>query len=386
MKNLYTILAVLLSIFFVPDLIAQPCSSLTLTSVVPKESRCAATGTITVAVSGGSGNYNYKVTGPINTPFTTSPIISGLIAGTYTVIVQDVTTNCMVQRASVVVAGSYIDPRFTLVKADETCLNKSDGTITLSSLSGGRAPYTFTIVAPSPFGVGTSNNTGIFTGLTGGDYAIELKDSCGGIQTRRVTLLGYDWWLASYTGNRINCADARFQMFLQDSRGNVNTSGSTFAGYQYGVVNSPGDTSWYSNYDFTSTIGTKRVVTLVVKDLCGNTQQVNWLNTVTPSVANIVATSSQSCNSFTASITGQANLSNPNYCLYTAADVQVSCNSTGSFTGITAGGYYITIQDLCFDTTIRRDFVVALPVPSADAAVSTTTVPVTVLMQQLPDW
>jgi len=374
MKNLYTILAVLLSIFFVPDLIAQPCSSLTFTSVVPKESRCAATGTITVAVSGGSGNYNYKVTGPINTPFTTSPIISGLIAGTYTVIVQDVTTNCIIQRASVVVAGSYIDPRFTLVKSDETCLNKSDGTITLSSLSGGRAPYTFTIVAPSPFGVGTSNNTGIFTGLTGGDYAIELKDSCGGIQTRRVTLLGYDWWLASYTGNRINCADARFQMFLQDSRGNVNTSGSTFAGFQYGVVNSVGDTSWSSSYDFTSTIGTKRVVTLVVKDLCGNTKQVNWLNSITPSVANLVATSSQSCNSFTASITGQANLTNPNYCLYTAADVQVSCNSTGSFTGITAGGYYITIQDLCFDTTIRRDFVVTLPVPSADAAVSTTTV------------
>lgn len=374
MKNLYTILAVLLSIFTVPDLIAQSCSSFVITSVTAKESRCAATGEIIVAVSGGSGNYNYKVTGPISTPFTTSPVISGLIAGTYTVTIQDVTTLCTVQRTNVIVAGSYVDPRFTVSKSDETCLNKSDGTITLSSLSGGRAPYTFTIVAPSPFGVGTSNNTGIFTGLTGGDYAIELKDSCGGIQTRRVTLLGYDWWIASYTGNRVNCADADFELFLQDSRGNVNTSGSTFAGFQYGVINSAGDTSWYSNFSFTHAIGTKRLVTLVVKDLCGNTKQVNWLNTVTPRVSNIVTTSNQACNSFTATITGQANLTSPTYCLYTAADVLVGCNATGSFSGITAGNYYITIADLCYDTTIRRNFVLTQPIPSAAASVSTTTV------------
>ncbi|ULQ54496.1 T9SS type A sorting domain-containing protein [Flavihumibacter fluvii] len=367
-------MAVILSIFIVPDLIAQPCSSLIISSVVPKESRCAATGTITVAVTGGSGNYNYKVTGPINTPFTTSAVISGLIAGTYTVIVQDVITNCTVQRASVVVAGSYVDPRFTVTKSDETCLNKSDGTISLSSLSGGRAPYTFTIVAPSPSGIGTSNNTGLFTGLTGGDYSIELKDSCGGIQTRRVTLLGYNWWIASYAGTRINCSDAQFQMQLQDSRGNVNTSGTTFDGFQYGVINAPGDTTWYSTYDFTHTIGTKRLVTVVVKDLCGNTKQVNWVNTITPRVANLVATTNESCNSFTATITGQVNLTDPTYCLYTEADALVSCNATGSFSGIAAGSYYITIQDLCFDTTIRRNFVLNQPKPSADATVSTTMV------------
>ncbi|MBZ5855712.1 T9SS type A sorting domain-containing protein [Flavihumibacter profundi] len=369
MKNLYTIMAVVLSIFFVPDLIAQPCSSLVISSAVSGESRCIATGTITVSVTGGSGNYNYKVTGPISTPFTSSPIITGLSAGTYTVFVQDVTTGCIVQKASVVVAGSYVDPRFTLVKSDETCLNKSDGTITLSSLSGGRAPYTYTIVAPSPTGIGTSNNTGIFTGLTGGDYSIELKDSCGGIQTRRVSIIGYDWWITSFTGNRINCADADFQIQLQDSRGNVNTIGTTFAGFQYGAVNSPGDTTWYNTYNFTHTIGTKRIVSLVVKDLCGNTKLVRWVNTVIPSVANLVTTTYQSCNSFTATITGQANLSNPTYCLYTDADALVSCNATGSFTGIQQGTYYITIKDLCFDTTIRRDFVLNQPKPSADASV-----------------
>jgi hypothetical protein len=374
MKNLYTIMAVCLSIFIVPDLIAQPCSSLTISSAVPTESRCKATGTIAVSVTGGSGNYNYKVTGPINTPYTTSPNITGLIAGTYTVIVQDVSTNCVVQKTGIIVAGTYGDPRFTVVKSDETCLNKSDGTISLSSLSGGRAPYTFTIVAPSASNVGTSNNTGIFSSLSGGDYSIELKDSCGGIQTRRVTLLSYDWWIASFSGNRINCSDAQFQFLLQDSRGSVNTSGTTFDGFQYGVVNSIGDTSWYSTYNFTHAIGTKRNVPLVVKDLCGNVKQVNWLNPLVPTVANLVAVTNQSCDSYTASITGQVNLSNPTYCLYTSANALVTCNSTGSFSGISTGSYYITVQDLCFDTTIRRNFDLVKLVPSADATVSTTTV------------
>lgn len=374
MKNLYTLLILLFTCCILPRAFSQSCASLVINSAVPTESRCAATGTITVAASGGSGNYNFKVTGPITTPYTTSPVITGLSAGTYTVYVQDVNTGCITQLSNIIVTGSYADPRFTLVKTDETCLNKSDGTITLSSLTGGRAPYTYTIVAPSPYSVGTSNTSGSFTGLPGGDYSIELKDSCGGIQTRRVIILGYNWWIVSFTGNRINCADASFQLNLQDSRGNTNASGSAFAGYQYGVVNGSGDTSWYASSSFTHTIGTRRIVPLVVKDGCGNVKQVTWFNTVLPTVANLVTTTYQSCNSFTATITGQANLYNPTYCLFTAAGVQVACNSTGIFTGISTGTYYINVRDICFDTTIRRDFTLTQPKPALNATVSTSQV------------
>lgn len=361
MKKLYLLLTILYSLIHYQEIQAQACS-LTVNSAVSQESRCMATGTITVTASGGSGNYNYRVVGPINTPYTSSATISGLSAGTYTVMVQDVTTNCVAERLNIIVPGTYEDPRFNLVKTDVTCANANDATITVTNQTGGRFPYTFTIVAPSPAGVGTSNSTGIFTGLPGGEYAIELKDSCGGIQTRRVNVLSYDWWIEYHSGARVNCRDGNFELRVRDSRGNSNTNNPVFNSFQYGAVNSPGDTAWYSSYQFTYDLESRRSVRLVVKDACGNVRSVNWSDNQIPAVANAVLTSFQSCNSFTATITGQVNLNNPTYCLINSSNVEVGCNTTGIFPGIQEGTYSITIRDNCFDTTITRNFTLTQPV------------------------
>jgi hypothetical protein len=281
-----------------------------------------------------------------------------------------VSTNCVAELQNIVVPGTYEDPRFNLSKTDETCLNASNGTISVNNQTGGRSPYVFTIVAPSPAGVGTSNSTGVFTGLPGGEYAIELKDSCGGIQTRRVNVLAYDWWIEQHIGARVNCRDANFELRLRDSRGNANTNTAVFASFQYGVVNSPGDTSWFTNYQFTYDLESRRGVRLVAKDNCGNVRGVNWSDNSIPAVANVVATSFQSCNSFTATITGQVNLTNPTYCLLNSSNVQVACNNTGIFPGIQEGTYSITVRDDCFDTTITRNFVLAQPSLSLNPNVS----------------
>lgn len=369
MKKLYQYLSFLLALFYLQDAHAQTCN-VVIQSAVPNESRCKATGSIQVVATGGTGNYNYRVTGPINTPYSSSSLISGLQAGTYTVMVQDVTSNCVAQTENIVVSGSYEDPRFNLEKTDETCLNARNATITVINQTGGRGPYTFTIVAPSPASVGTSNQTGTFSGLPGGEYAIELKDSCGGIQTRRVNVLAYDWWIESHTGARTNCRDGNFQIRVRDSRGNINTSSSVFSSFTYGAVNSPGDTVWHTNYQFTYPLQSRRSLRLVAKDGCGNVRQVNWVDNQTPSVASVVAVSYQSCNSFTASITGQTNLTNPSYCLYNNADVEIACNSTGVFAGIQVGTYRIRVRDLCFDTTINRNFVVNPPAITFNPTVS----------------
>lgn len=369
MKKLYVYLSLLFSLIYYQESQAQACT-LVVNSAVSDESRCKATGTITVTASGGTGNYNYRVVGPISTPYTSSRIISGLSAGTYTVMVQDVTSTCVAEMQNIVVTGSYEDPRFSLIKTDVTCANGSDATITVTGLSGGRAPYSYKIVAPSPAGIGTSNNTGQFTGLPGGEYAIELTDSCGGIQTRRINVLSYDWWIENHSGTRTTCRNGNFEIRLRDSRGNSNTNSAIFNSFQYGVVNTPGDTSWNSTYQFGYPLESRRSVRLVAKDACGNVRGVNWTDNQRPSVANLVATSFQSCNSFTASISGQANLRNPTYCLINSSNVQVACNSTGSFTGIQAGAYRITVRDECFDTTITRNFTLTPPVLTLNPNVS----------------
>ena len=332
------------------------------------------TGYITVTATGGSGQYNYKVTGPITTPYTSSNVITGLLPGNYTVTVKDLVGSCTKDQFNIVITGSYTDPRFSLVKTDETCMNSNNGTVTVTGLTGGRGPFMFTIIAPSPFGVGTSSVAGSFTNLPGGDYSIQMTDSCGGIQTRRVTVLDYNWWIDAVGGTRTNCDDVTFNINLKDSRGNVNTSGSFFTGFQYGWVRGVNDTVWFASRSFAAQIGTRRSISLVSKDGCGNVMSAPWAVNPKPIVGGSVSTSQQTCNSFSASIGGQANLTNPQYCLYTSADVLVNCNTTGNFTGITKGSYYININDVCYDTTIRRNFTLTQPVPYLPASVTTTRV------------
>jgi hypothetical protein len=201
---------------------AQDCSSLkaTYSSI---ESRCTATGIIGINATGGSSNYNYKVVGPVTTSFTSANSITGLSAGNYAVFVHDITTGCTIEKDSIKVGGSYSDPRFLLTKSDVTCMNGHDGTVSVSNPQFGRSPFIYTIMAPSPSGIGTSNASGVFTNLVSGEYLIQLKDSCGGQQTRRITVLNYTWWITTATIAKVGCDSAGATVTVTDSKGNVNS-------------------------------------------------------------------------------------------------------------------------------------------------------------------
>ena len=121
---------------------------------------------VQINASGGSGNYQYKVSGPVSTPYTSSSLISGLSPGRYLVTVKDIVTNCEYAKDSITIDGDYVAPSFTMVATDVTCINGTDGTITITSQQYGRAPFSYKIIAPSASGVGTVSVTGFFTGLT----------------------------------------------------------------------------------------------------------------------------------------------------------------------------------------------------------------------------
>lgn len=345
--------------------LAQDCSTLNF-SVTTKESRCIATGSIKVNITGGSGSFNIKVTGPVSTAYTSSTNITGLSAGSYTVSVKDINTNCVIDKYNVIVPGTYGDPRFTLTKTDVTCMNGTDGSVSVANLQYGRSPFTYTIVAPSPSGVGTTNTTGHFTNLVAGEYAIQLKDSCGGQQTRRVTILNYQWWIDGVTIAKVGCDSAQVTVKIKDSKGN--TSG--FTGFSYGVVRSTGDTVWSSNSNFRFYIGNKRSVKVVIKDPCGTMQVTTWVDPNKPSVAANITTSNFLCNTFDAKATGQSNLTNPGYELYNSSNVMIGSNSTGSFPGLAYGNYCMRIKDNCYDTTIQRCFSATRPKPAVAGSVS----------------
>jgi len=360
--------SLLLSICFIVGF-GQDCTTLNATWQTTA-SRCTATGTINITASGGSGNYNYKASGPVATSFTSANLITGLPPGTYTITVKDVVSGCSVDKANVVIGGNYSDPRFQLNFTDVTCINGTNGTITVANLQNGLAPFRYTIVAPSPMGVGTFNSTGTFTNLIPGDYSVQLQDSCGGIQTRRVTIQNYNWWIDQAIATKPHCDSVLVNISLLDNKGNNNLSGTTFNGYQYGIVRASGDTVWSSSRSVRAYINNQRNLTFVVKDNCGNKKTATWTQPNPPTVAGTVSISNRTCSNFTATITGQANLTNPQYCLYTSANALVACNATGVFNNVSYGSYCIRITDNCYDTTISRCFTENQPTPSVASNVT----------------
>jgi hypothetical protein len=352
--------------------LGQSCSSLTATFTTTA-SNCTATGSMTINASGGSGTYNYKVVGPVTTAFTSSNVIDGLQSGTYDVIVKDIVSNCTFATANVVVPGSYVAPTFGLTETDVTCTNGSDGTISVSGMANGLAPFTFSLVAPSPAGVGTTNSTGSFTGLPAGIYSVQLTDSCGDIQTRVITIQNYSWSFYSTSVTLSSCASYNARIVLLDSKGNVDTTGTAFSGFQYGVATAPGDTTWFTNYSFTFDLGQSRTIALVAKDRCGLVHSVPWSNTSTPSLGLNVTISSLICTGFNAAVMNPLNLTNPTYCLVDGSGNPVPgqpCNATGAFTNIPYGSYCIQLTNSCYDTVITRCFSEAQSVPAVTGAVA----------------
>jgi len=342
---------------------AQVCS-LTATTAVT-ESKCKATGSIVVNAANGSGNYNYTVTGPAYNSTTSSNSIGGLQAGVYTVTVKDIVSGCTLNLDSVMVPGIYQDPRFTLNVTDISCSGGTDGSITVANLQFGKPPFTFSIAAPSASGVGTSNATGVFTGLIAGNYTIQLSDSCGGMQTRIVTLVNHTWSVTATTVTKVNCDSTNVTLTVTDNSGNVNTApGNSFSGYLYGYVRGAGDTVWSASPQFGFPKGTNRSASFVVKDPCGNVVVTNWTDNKVPDVNAAVSISNKLCNTFTASIKGQQNLSNPQYCLYDAGNVLQTCNTSGVFNNLPYGSYCIGITDTCYDTSFTRCFTVVQPLPN----------------------
>ena len=333
---------------------SQTCPGLTATFTT-YESRCAATGSVKIIASGGSGTYKYKMQGPSNSNYTTTDSITGLSAGTYTLFINDILNNCTISISNVVIPGTYQDPRFTLLKQDVTCDNGNNGSIEVDGELYGRSPFSYSIVAPSPMGIGTSNSTGIFNNLIAGYYSIQMTDSCGGIQTRQITVGNYSWWIDSYPFTRTGCNEISGFIRVVDSKGNISTV-SGIPGFMYAVVRAPGDTIWSSTPNFTFTLTPpQNSFDVIVKDNCGAIKKVHLTVQMTPSTSPTVTTFNYLCNSFTAQL-NTINFLNPNFCLYDSANVLISCNSSGIFTGLPYGNYCMEVHDECTDTTIRRCF------------------------------
>ncbi len=151
-----------------PVTINQPTPlSIVVTSTTDASCSGVNNGSITVSASGGTGSYQYSLNG---SPFQIGSVFGNLAAGVYTVYVQD-NAGCLAD-----VNDTINNVTFVTLAVDTTfdvsCAGSGDGGFEVS-LSNGVAPYEYSIN-----GI-TYQNTGLFTGLSGGLYTVQGRDAAG---------------------------------------------------------------------------------------------------------------------------------------------------------------------------------------------------------------
>ena len=114
----------------------EAIGTLTLQTAFTNSACGSATGTATVtSVSGGTAPYSYKWSNGA-----TTPSVSGLAAGNYSVTVTDA-IGCTATSGSIVVQGQGTIA-MNVSSSPSTCAGAT-GLATVTSVSGGTAPYTY---------------------------------------------------------------------------------------------------------------------------------------------------------------------------------------------------------------------------------------------------
>ena len=162
-----------------PVTITQPASA--LGSSISSQTNVAcfggATGSVTVAGSGGTSPYTYAIDG---TTFGASGTFSSLEAGSYTITVKDANGCATTQPVTITQPAAALSSSISS-QTNVACFGSSTGSVTVAG-SGGTAPYTYSIDGTN-FG-----NSGTFSNLAAGSYTITVKDANGCTTTQPVTI------------------------------------------------------------------------------------------------------------------------------------------------------------------------------------------------------
>lgn len=180
----YTFAATLTGIPYCPVTtefeIKGPTAALEIT-VSTKQITCesATNGEIVATATGGwSGDYQYKLEGPVNKPYAAENKFTDLPAGTYRVYVMDA-NGCEDFEEIIFTLPTPITLAISADRTSLTCYAGNDATVSVNTINGGSGNFTYTLHGILPDGTEITREaqpTGVFTGLGAGMYYVTVTD------------------------------------------------------------------------------------------------------------------------------------------------------------------------------------------------------------------
>lgn len=220
--------------FVYPVIVTQPIAPLSAAIVNQTDAICfnGSTGTVTLSAANGTPNYLYGVNG---TTLTNNPLITGLAAGNYTIIVQD--NNACTVSVNVLIGQPLLPVSATVTSTtDVLCFGNSTGELSVVA-SNGVAPYSYT-VGPN------TNTTGLFNNLIAGNYTINIIDNNGCVASASATI---NQPLSALTVTIPSASNPICNGFTNGSATALASGGTVAAAYSYSWNTNPIQNSVQAN-------------------------------------------------------------------------------------------------------------------------------------------
>ena len=292
---------------------------LTVTSMTNVSCNSHNDGTIVLNATGGSGVLQYSING--GTTFQPSGSFLSLAAGTYPVIVKDA-AGC--SRSTVITLTQPQEAVFSTSSTPATCNGLANGKVQVTSVSGGTGNFTYSING----NYYQSSNT--FVGLGANTYTIYIKDAAGCISSTTQTVTEPAVVSAAAATTAAHCNGSYDGSIVITAIGGSGT-------YQYSIFGN----------EFQGTNSFPELPAGIYSIQVKDANNCLYTTTATVSqptpVAASINTTSATCGSTNGGILATASGGSGNGYTYSIDELQY--NSTGSFSGLASGSYYVIVKD-----------------------------------------
>ncbi len=310
-------------------------------------------GTITAIASGGSGNYEYELTGDATVAYSPNGTFTGLSAGNYTVNVIDA-GGCIESQSITLIEPTPITATFVPNTTLLTCFGDQNATITVTNVAGGQGSnysYTLNTILPTPSTSGPQISP-VFTDLAAGTYSITITDGLN------CELTSLDIIISEPTPINANLVVASTQTCEVESTLTLSATGGTGT-YQYSTSSTFASVlgSFTTSVTFPVSVGTHSYYVRDANGCVANVSNSITIDALPTLILNLSSTNPDiNCyDDNTGSITATAQGGLGNY-VYTLEDtlgntIPATQNSPGVFTDLVAGVYVVTVESGDCDAT-----------------------------------